>query len=143
MTQSIKSGDTISVEYTGKLDNGEVFDTSEGREPLTFEVGAGQLIKGFDEAVVDMSVGDSKTVTVTPEEAYGERREDLFISMPLGNVPPDMTLEVGMMVQLTDKSGNPVPAIVTDIGSENVTLDINHPLAGKELTFDIKVVDIK
>ena len=143
MTQSIKSGDTISVEYTGKLDNGEVFDTSEGREPLTFEVGAGQLIKGFDEAVVDMSVGDSKTVTVTPEEAYGERREDLFISMPLGNVPPDMTLEVGMMVQLTDKSGNPVPAIVTDIGAENVTLDINHPLAGKDLTFDIKVVDIK
>ena len=142
MSDTIKTGNKISVEYTGRLESGEVFDTSRGRQPLSFEVGAGQMIKGFDKAVLDMALGEKKTVTIPPEEAYGDKKDDLFISMPIANVPPDMKLEIGMMVQLTDKSGNPVPATVTKIGEENVTLDVNHPLAGKTLIFDIEVVEI-
>lgn len=143
MAQTVQVGNTISVEYTGKLEDGEVFDTSKGKTPLTFKVGAGQLIQGFDQAVVEMAVGDTKTVTITPDEGYGEKRDDLFIDMPLSNIPPDMDLDQGMMVQLQDKQGNPVPATVTDIGEEAVTLDINHPLAGRTLTFDIEIVKIE
>ncbi len=142
MSDTIKTGNNISVEYTGRLESGEVFDTSRGRQPLSFEVGAGQMIKGFDKAVLDMALGDKKTVTIPPDEAYGDKKDDLFISMPIANVPPDMKLEIGMIVQLRDKSGNPVSAMVTKIGEENVTLDVNHPLAGKTLIFDIEVVEI-
>ena len=142
MSQTVKVGDSISVEYTGTLEDGEVFDTSKGKQPLSFEVGSGQLIPGFDQGVIGMAVGDQKTVTIAPENAYGERREDLIIPMPIANVPADITLEIGMALQLTDKSGRPIPAIVTEIGEENVSMDVNHPLAGKVLTFAIEVVGI-
>ncbi|MBW2673839.1 MAG: peptidylprolyl isomerase [Deltaproteobacteria bacterium] len=141
MTKATALGDTISVHYTGKLEGGDVFDSSEGREPLKFTVGAGQLVKGFDDAVVDMVPGEKKTVTVSPQEGYGERREDHVVDFPKANVPEDMTLEVGMIVQMSDQSGRPIPVIVTEILEDVVKMDVNHPLAGKTLVFDIEIVE--
>lgn len=141
MTEAIKTGDTISVNYTGKFEDGEVFDTSEGRTPLVFTVGAGQLISGFDDAVVGMKVGDKKTITISPEEGYGERREELVVDMPASNIPPDMNLTVGMQVQLVDQSGNPIPAYVQEIGDDVIKMDVNHPLAGKTLVFEFEIVE--
>jgi peptidylprolyl isomerase len=143
MTQTVQIGDTISVNYIGKLESGEVFDTSEGKQPLTFTVGSGQLIKGFDNAVIGMTTGDKKSVNLSPEDGYGARRDDLIINIAKDNVPEDMQLNIGMAVQLTDQSGNPIPATVTEIGDETVTLDVNHPLAGKVLVFDIEIVRIE
>lgn len=142
MSQTVKEGNTISVEYTGKFEDGEVFDTSRGKQPLSFTVGAGQLIPGFDSAVVDMAAGDQRTVTIEPKNGYGDYREDLLISMPKTNIPSDMDLEIGMMVNLTNKEGNPVPAKVKGLEEESVSLDVNHPLAGKTLVFEIEVVSI-
>lgn len=141
MAEGIKHGDTISVNYTGKLENGEVFDTSEGRSPLKFTVGSGQLIKGFDDAVEGMVPGEKKTVTISPENAYGEKRDDHVIDFPKANVPADMKLEAGMVVQLSDQSGRPIPAMVIEILDEVIKMDANHPLAGKTLTFDIEIVE--
>jgi peptidylprolyl isomerase len=143
MSQTAQKGNTVSVEYTGKLENGDIFDTSIGKDPLSFTMGASQVIPGFDNALMDMAVGDSKTVNIPPEEAYGERKDDLFVSMPLASVPPDMDLKPEMMVHLTDKSGNPVPATVISIEGENVNLDVNHPMAGKTLIFEIELVKIE
>jgi peptidylprolyl isomerase len=141
MTDAIKPGDTISVNYTGRFEDGDVFDTSEGRSPLVFTVGAGQLISGFDSAVVGLKSGDKKTITIAPEDGYGEHREDLVIDMPASNIPPDMDLTEGMQVQLVDQSGNPIPAIVQEIGDDVVKMDVNHPLAGKTLLFDIEIME--
>lgn len=140
MTEAIKAGDTISVNYTGKFEDGEIFDTSEGREPLTFTVGTGQIIKGFDDAVVGMKTGDTKSITVTPEDGYGEHREELIINMPKINIPDDIDLTIGLPVNLIDQSGNPIPAVVTDILDDVVKMDVNHPLAGKTLVFDLEIV---
>lgn len=141
MTKAIAPGDTISVNYTGKFESGDLFDSSEGRDPLKFTVGAGQLIKGFDSAVVGMAVGEKKTVTVSPAEAYGERREDHVVDFPKANIPQDMQLEVGMIVEMSDQSGRPIPVIVTEILDDVVKMDVNHPLAGKTLVFDIEIVE--
>ena len=141
MTQPIKEGDTIKVNYTGKFPDGEIFDSSEGKTPLTFTVGAGQLIKGFDDAVIGMKTGEKKTCTLAPEEAYGERSEDRIIDMPKANIPPDMNLEEGMVVQLVDQNQNPIPAIIHEICDEVIRMDVNHPLAGKTLVFDIEIVE--
>jgi len=140
MTEAIKSGETIAVDYTGKLEDGEVFDTSEGKSPLTFTVGAGMLIKGFDQAVVGMKKGESKTVTIPPEEGYGKRNEDAFVEIPMMHVPEEIPLEVGIELQLQDPSGRPMPARVAEISEESVKMDLNHFLAEKTLTFDITVV---
>ena len=140
MTQPIKEGDTISVQYTGKLEDGSVFDTSQGRPPLLFTVGSGHLIKGFDNAVLGLTMGDKNTVTILPEEGYGERRDDFIINMPKSTLPDGMVLEVGMEAPLADKSGNPVPAVVHEILDDVIRMDINHPLAGKTLIFDIEVL---
>jgi len=139
MADPIKTGDTISVDYTGKFDSGEVFDTSRNRAPLKFTVGAGQLIPGFDAAVIGMQPGEKKTVTIPPEEGYGERDSERVVSMPRAGVPEGMQVEVGMAVQLADQRGNPVPALVHELTDEAVILDLNHPLAGKTLTFDIEI----
>jgi peptidylprolyl isomerase len=141
MTDAIKAGDTISVNYTGKFEDGEIFDTSEGREPLTFTVGTGQIIKGFDDAVIGMTTGDTKNITITPEDGYGEHREELVIDMPRTNIPEDMELTIGIPVNLIDQSGNPIPAVVTEILDDVVKMDVNHPLAGKTLVFDIAIVE--
>jgi len=141
MTKAIEAGDTISVHYTGRLEDGDVFDSSEGRAPLVFTVGAGQIIKGFDDAVVDMVPGEKKRVTVSPEEGYGERREDHVVDFPKANIPQDMEIETGQVVQMTDQSGRPIPVVVTEILHDVVKLDVNHPLAGKTLVFDIEIVE--
>jgi peptidylprolyl isomerase len=139
MPDPIKAGDTISVDYTGKFDNGEVFDTSRNRAPLKFTVGSGQLIPGFDAAVIGMQPGDTKTVTITPEDGYGAHDRERVISMPRAGVPEGMDISVGMAVQLSDERGNPIPAIIQELNDEDVILDLNHPLAGKTLTFDIEI----
>jgi peptidylprolyl isomerase len=141
MKKAIQSGDTISVHYTGKIENGEVFDSSSGRRPLTFTVGCGQIIRGFDEAVVGMTMGEKKTVTISPEMAYGPRQVELIVDIPKNTVPEDMELEKGMMIELIDPQGNRIPAEVFEILDEMVKMDLNHFLAGKTLVFDIEIVE--
>ena len=140
MRRAIQSGDTVSVHYTGKLENGEIFDSSSGRRPMTFTVGTGQIIRGFDEAVLGMAVGDRKTVTIAPEMAYGPRQLELIVDIPRNTVPEGMDLEKGMMIELVDPQGNRIPAEVFEILDEVVKMDLNHFLAGKTLVFDIEVV---
>lgn len=141
MTEAVKSGDTISVHYTGRLDGGEIFDTSEGKDPLKFTVGTGQLIKGFDAAVIEMLPGDKKTVTIPPTEGYGDVNPDATVELPVASVPEEMKLAAGMQIHLTDPDGRPVPALVLEVGEENIKMDLNHPLAGKTLIFEIEVVE--
>lgn len=142
MADAVKSGDTIRVGYTGKFENGEIFDTSEGREGLKFTVGTGQLIKGFDKAVIGMKAGEKKTVTIPPEDGYGPRFEDRIVEIPATSIPEEMKLEVGMQLQLTDPNGNPAMAIVAEIGKEAIKMDVNHFLAGKTLVFDINIEEM-
>ncbi len=138
-----KKGDHVAVHYTGKLTTGEQFDSSVGREPLAFTVGAGQMIKGFDDAIPGMEVGEKKTITISPKEAYGEKNKDAIIEFPKANIPPDMKLSVGMKLQLQDESGRPFPVVVEEIKDDVIVLDANHELAGKELVFDIELVEVK
>lgn len=137
-----KNGDLVKVHYTGKLINGEQFDSSAGREPLEFTVGADQMIKGFDAAIQGMSVGDKKTINIIAEDAYGPRSEDAIIEFPKENVPPEMILEAGMPLTLTNQQGQPVQAIVLEIKEDIIVMDANHALAGEELIFDIELVEI-
>lgn len=138
----VQKGNKVKVHYTGKLSDGQVFDSSEGREPLEFTIGSGMLIQGFETGVVGMEVGDTKTVKITPEEGYGERNDELVAVVPRTNIPPDVDVSVGQMLQVQQPNNQTVNVVVTDVSDENVTLDANHPLAGKELTFDIEVVEI-
>ncbi|GAA4317053.1 peptidylprolyl isomerase [Compostibacter hankyongensis] len=140
--QTAKKGDTVKVHYHGRLGNGETFDSSEGRDPLQFQVGEGMVIKGFDDAMIDMKVGDKKTVNIPVEEAYGPRDEELVIEFPADRMPADLKPEVGMQLQMRSQEGQTMPVVVTAIGNDTLTLDANHPLAGKELTFDIELVEI-
>ncbi|MEO6818244.1 MAG: peptidylprolyl isomerase [Ginsengibacter sp.] len=137
-----KKGDRVKVHYTGKLTDGKQFDSSQGREPLEFTVGAGQMIKGFDEAIPGMEVGDKKTITLSPTDAYGESNADAIIEFPKGNIPADMKLEPGMKLQLQGQDGNPIPVVVKEVKDDIVILDANHELAGKELVFDIELTEI-
>ncbi len=137
-----KKGDHVKVHYTGKLTSGEQFDSSSNREPLAFTVGAGQMIKGFDEAIPGMAVGDKKTINIAPENAYGQQNKDAIIEFPKSNIPDDMKLEKGMKLQLQNQEGQPIPVVVTEVKDEVVILDANHELAGKELVFDIELVEI-
>ena len=138
----IKEGDTVKVHYTGKLEDGSVFDSSREKEPLEFTLGKGQLIPGFEKAVTDMEAGESTQVTIPAEEAYGDPREDLIISVPKSQLPDDVEPKVGLQLQVNQPNGEPVPVRVTEVGDENLKLDANHPLAGRDLTFDIEVVDV-
>jgi peptidylprolyl isomerase len=140
--QSVKSGDKVKVHYHGRLTNGETFDKSEGREPLEFEVGAGMVIKGFDDGVTGMSVGDKKTITIPFNEAYGPKNPEMIIDMPKNRFPKDMDLEVGMPLAMSDGQGQQFEVIVTQIMEDSVVLDANHPLAGKDLIFDLELVEI-
>ena len=138
----VKEGDTVKVHYTGTLTDGTVFDTSEEREPLEFTLGQGQLIPGFEKAVVGMNVGDSTEVEIPSDDAYGESREDLVISVPKDQLPDDVEPQVGMQLQVNQQDGQPIPVRITDVGEENLTLDANHPLAGQDLKFEIELVEI-
>ena len=138
----VKNGDVVKVHYTGKVQDGEQFDSSVGKEPLEFTVGAGQMIKGFDTGVVGMKVGDKKVVVINAEEGYGERSEEAMIEFPRENVPAEMNLEVGLSLTLQDQEGRPFPVTVTEIREDAVVLDANHFLAGKTLVFDIEMVEV-
>ncbi len=139
----VKNGDKVKVHYTGKLTNGEEFDSSTGREPLAFTVGAGQMIKGFDAAMPGMKVGDKKTVNIPAAEGYGELSDDAIIEFPKKNIPEDMKLEPGMSLQLSNQEGQPFPVTVKEVKDDTVILDANHFLAGKELVFDIELVEVE
>ncbi|MET6995836.1 FKBP-type peptidyl-prolyl cis-trans isomerase [Chitinophaga defluvii] len=140
--QSVKNGDTVKVHYHGRLTNGTTFDSSEGRPPLEFQVGAGMVIKGFDNGVVDMKVGEKKTLNIPVDQAYGPKNEELIMDFPKGNIPADLNPEVGMELQMSNPEGQVFPVKVAAIGSEFITLDANHPLAGEALVFDIELVEI-
>ncbi|MBX9785380.1 MAG: peptidylprolyl isomerase [Chitinophagaceae bacterium] len=137
-----KKGDTVRVHYTGKLVSGEQFDSSAGREPLEFEVGAGMMIKGFDDAVVGMAIGDNKTINILPADGYGERSEEMVIDFPRSNFPDDMAPEVGMQLMMNNNAGQQFPVTIVDVKEDVVMLDANHMLAGKELVFDIEMMEI-
>lgn len=139
----VKKGSKIKVDYVGKLENGSVFDQSKPDTPLAFTVGSGQLIPGFDNAVVGMKLNQEKKITLKPEEAYGLRNETLIREFPKKNLPKDFKAEKGAMLQLKDQSGRAIPGIIVDITKDAIKVDLNHPLAGKTLVFDIKVVGIE
>ena len=137
-----KAGDTVKIHYTGTLSDGTQFDSSAGHDPLEFALGSGQVIPGFDQAVDGMSVGDSKTVKIAPENAYGERHEQLVQDVPRSVLPDDMNPEVGMQLQSETPDGQVIPLVVTAVSDESITVDGNHPLAGQELNFEIELVAI-
>ena len=137
-----KNGDTVRVHYTGTLDDGTVFDSSDDREPLEATLGEEMLIPGFENALLGMEPGEKKTVTIAPENAYGEHMEELILTLPRQDVPSHMKPEPGMMVQLAMAHGEEFEALITDVTDETVTLDANHPLAGETLTFALELVSI-
>lgn len=138
----VQDGDTVKVHYTGKLEDGTVFDTSKKREPLEFQIGSGNLIKGFETGVVGMETGSSKTLTILPEEGYGEHRKDLIAVVEKKDVPGNIELKAGLPLQIKQPNGNFVNVMVVDMDETTVTLDANHPLAGKTLVFDIDLIEI-
>ena len=138
--RQVKSGDTVKVHYHGKLSDGTTFDSSEGREPLEFEVGAGMMIPGFDSGVMGMGAGEKKTLVIPAEEAYGHVQDEMFMEFPIDRFPADMKPEPGMALNMTDGEGQQFPVVIADVKEEVVILDGNHPLAGKELIFDIELV---
>lgn len=137
-----KTNDKVKVHYTGKLTTGEVFDSSEGRAPLEFTVGGGQMIQGFDAAVNGMGIDEKKTITLPPSEAYGERKEELIQDIPRDQLPADMQPEVGQKLMATNDLGHQTQVAVTDVTENSITIDANHDLAGKDLIFDITLVEI-
>ena len=137
-----KSGDTVKIHYTGTLDDGTQFDSSAGRDPLEFELGGGQVIPGFDSAVEGMAVGESKNVRIEPDQAYGERHEQLVQQVPRSALPDDLEPQVGMGLQSQSPDGQVMMLMVTAVGEEEITVDANHPLAGQALSFDIELVSI-
>jgi len=140
--QQVKKGDTVRVHYHGKLNDGSTFDSSDGRAPLEFVVGNGQVIKGFDDAVMSMAVGEKKTVTIPVHEAYGERSDENMVRYPVTEFPADIKPEVGMELHMSDDQGHVFPVIVAEVTEDSVLLDANHPLAGEALTFEIELVEI-
>ncbi len=140
--QVVKKGDTIKIHYHGTLNDGSIFDSSKQREPLEFEVGSGMVIPGFDDGVMNMKVGDVKTINIPFDEAYGPVQEEMIIDFPRNQFPEDMQPEAGMQLQMSDKSGQNFPVVVVSANDEIVKLDANHPLAGKDLTFELELMDI-
>jgi peptidylprolyl isomerase len=138
-----KTGDTVSVQYTGKLQDGTVFDSSEEDQPLEFTLGQGQIIPGFEQAVLGMKVGESKTVTIPVDLAYGPHLEDLVKVVPREQLPEDLQPEVGMQLETTGNDGSVMVVTVTEVTKTTITVDANSPLAGKDLTFEIKLVGIE
>ncbi|MBT9384511.1 peptidylprolyl isomerase [Pseudooceanicola sp. CBS1P-1] len=138
-----KAGDTVRIHYTGTLTDGTTFDSSAGREPLEFTVGSGQIIPGLDKAIPGMAVGDTKKVEIPCLEAYGERDPNATQAVPRSAIPDTIPLELGLQLQMQTPDGRAIPVVVTEIGEEEVTLDANHMLAGKDLVFDVEMVEIK
>lgn len=142
MTQAAKAGDTLRIHYTGRLEDGTVFDNSEGRDPLEFKSGAGEIIPGLEQGIIGMAVGETREVTIAPEDAYGPHDSDKVQSVPLEAIPDDIPTEPGTPLKLQTQDGQAIPVVVTDKTDSHVELDANHPLAGKTLTFDVTLVEI-
>ncbi len=138
----VKQNDKVKVHYTGKLANGEVFDSSLERDPMEFEVGKGQLIPGFENGVIDMKVNEKKTIEVPSDEAYGEPRKELVQEVPKDRLPEDIKPEVGMGLVSTTPQGQEIQLVVKEVKDEAIVVDGNHPLAGQDLTFEVEVIDI-
>lgn len=137
-----KAGDTVKVHYTGKLDDGTVFDSSAEREPLEFTLGSGSIIPGFERAVLGMSLGESKTEIIPTDDAYGPHLEEMVVVVDRQQMPVEIEPQIGQQLQLQQQDGQVLPVVITDVSDAVVTLDANHPLAGEALTFDIKLVEI-
>ncbi len=138
----VKSGDTVHIHYTGTLTDGTVFDSSDGRDPLTFEVGSGQIIPGLDVAIPGMAVGDKKIVEVPADQAYGQVDPNARQQVPREGIPADIPLDPGTQLQVQTENGQVLPVTVLEVTEQHVTLDANHALAGKDLKFDIELVAI-
>lgn len=141
MTQA-KNGDNVQVHYTGTLEDGTVFDTSRSRSPLQFTLGEGRLIPGLEEAVVGMNAGDAKKVTIPPDKAYGQQRAELIVNMDRKQLPGDVQPVVGQRLEITQANDQNVLVTVTDVAESSITLDANHPLAGKALIFELELMEI-
>ena len=137
-----KEGDLVKVHYTGKLKDERIFDSSKDGEPLEVTLGSGQVIPGFERAVVGMSVGDSKTFEIAAAEAYGSYRDELVVEIDKERIPEDLTVKVGQQLVLRQAEGPTIRVMVTDMSDQSVTLDANHPLAGEDLTFEVKLIEI-
>lgn len=139
----VKENDTVKVHYTGKISNGQIFDSSLEREPIEFTLGQGQLIPGFENGVLNMKVNEKKTVEIPHTEAYGEVKEELFHEVPKTNLPDELKPEVGMGLISKAPDGSERQLIVTEVKDETIVVDANHPLAGKDLTFELELIEIK
>lgn len=137
-----KEGDKVKVHFKGFFKDGKVFDSSDGKDPLEFTIGQRMVVRGFENAVIGMAAGEKKKISVQPKEAYGEYREDLVETVDRSEMPDDITLELGMMLQVSPKPGRPTAVTVKELNEKTLTLDGNHPLAGKELTFELNLVSI-
>lgn len=135
-------GKKVKVHYTGKLDDGTIFDSSEGKEPISFEVGKHQVIPGFEKAVVGMALNEEKEILIKKDEAYGSYKKELVQEIPKTNFPSNITASKGMVVQLKNEQGQTILAKITDVSDSSITFDFNHPLAGKELHFEIRLVEV-
>ena len=138
----VENGQKVKIHYTGTLDDGSQFDSSAGRDPLEFEMGAGMVIPGFEKGVAGMEVGDKKTIHIPAAEAYGERREEMIMQFERSQLPEDIKPEVGMGLQMQGPEGQPVPVTVTAVDEENITIDANHQLAGQNLNFELELVEV-
>jgi FKBP-type peptidyl-prolyl cis-trans isomerase 2 len=141
--QQVKAGDTVKVHYHGRLTNGTTFDSSEGRAPLEFEVGSGMVIKGFDEGLLGMTVGQKKTIEIPADNAYGPKDPEALIEFPIDRFPEHIKPEAGMRLDMTNGSGQQIPVIIVEVKEDSVVLDANHTLAGEDLIFDLELVEIK
>lgn len=142
MARAAEAGDTVKVHYTGKLSDGTVFDSSDGRDPLEFTIGSGALIEGFEQAVVGMTPGEAKTVEIASAEAYGPHHDEMVQQIERAVIPDEIDLDVGVRLQATQGEGPPLILTVVELSETSVTVDANHPLAGQDLTFDIDLVEI-
>lgn len=138
----IEKGQKVKIHYTGTLDDGNKFDSSAGRDPLEFEMGAGMVIPGFETGVADMEVGEKKSIHIPAAEAYGEKRDELVMNFDRAQLPEDMEPEIGMMLQMQGPEGQPVPVTVTGVEEAHITIDANHQLAGQNLNFELELVSV-
>ena len=138
----IENGQKVKIHYTGTLDDGNQFDSSEGRNPLEFEMGAGMVIPGFETGVKDMAVGEKKSIHIPALEAYGEKRDEMVMEFERAQLPEEMEPEIGMGLQMQGPEGQPIPVQITAVAEETVTIDANHPLAGQNLNFELELVEV-